>query len=195
MKRKSKIIGSIAILVIFVVFLSIGYFAKKTPEKVQMNNESMFVEEGKSSSKNASEITVYINGAVKKPGVYKLPSSSRVDDLMRSCGGFADDADSSKLNLAKKLKDEEHVHVDVKRNNVQGPGTPVSSGMSSDGKVNLNRATKEELKTVPGIGDVTAQKILDYRDKNNGFTNVDELKKIDRIGEKTFDKIKDKFDI
>jgi competence protein ComEA len=154
------------------------------------------VEADKGEKNGEKYITVYINGEVKNPGVYNLKPDSRVNDLIKASGGLNDKADKSRLNLAKKLKDEDYILVDsiVEENTVNESLSNVNN-TKSNGKVNINKASKEELKTIPGIGDVTAQKIIDYRESNNGFSRVEDIKKIDRIGDKTFEKIKDKIDV
>ncbi|MBP2033013.1 competence protein ComEA [Clostridium algifaecis] len=200
--NNKKIIGSIIILVIFMVFLIVGYFNSRPVSS--KNSEDVFKQksydvENKSNNKNSGKsegnITVYINGEVKKPGVYVLKNDSRIEDLVKTSGGFLDDADTYKLNLAKKLKDEDYISVDKKQNSGSNVPQNSSSGISQDGKVNINKASKEELKEIPGVGDVTAQKIIDYREKNGEFSSIEDIKKVGRIGDKTFEKIKDKIDV
>lgn len=194
MNKKKKIIGSIVILVIFTIFLIIGYFMSR-PSK-DLNTKEVFNETTSVESKEVKDMSIYINGDVKKPGVYKLKNGSRVEDLVSIAGGFNETADRSKLNLAKKLKDEDYIYVDKKNEtNVQGASGNTNTGIASDGKVNINKASKDQLKTVSGIGDITAQKIIDYREKNGEFSSIEDLKKVGRIGDKTLEKIKDKIDI
>ncbi|WPC42909.1 helix-hairpin-helix domain-containing protein [Clostridium sp. JS66] len=195
MNKKKKIIGSIVILVIFTIFLITGYVLSR-PSK-DLNAKEVFNDAAVVESKDNKDMTIYINGEVKKPGVYKLKSGSRVQDLVNSAGGFNETADKAKLNLAKKLKDEDYIYVD-KQNDKNLPassGSNANSNPASDGKVNINTATKEQLKTVSGIGDVTAQKIIDYREKNGSFNSIEDLKKVGRIGDKTLEKIKDKIEV
>lgn len=198
MKSKKKVIGSIVILVIFIIFLVIGYIMSK-PSKYtdakEVFSETTTIES--KENKESKDITVYINGEVKNPGVYKLKDNSRVEDLIKASGGFTEGANQYKLNLAKKLKDEDYLYVE-KQIEDKNNGAAISnsnSSISQDGKVNINRASKEELKTIPGIGDVTAQKIIDYREKNGEFASIEDLKKVGRIGDKTLEKLKDKIDI
>lgn len=195
MNKKKKIIGSIIILVIFTIFLITGYVLSR-PSK-DLNTKEVFNDTAVVESKDNKDMTIYINGEVKKPGVYKLKTGSRVQDLVNAAGGFNETADKAKLNLAKKLKDEDYIYVD-KQNDKNLPassGSNVNSNPASDGKVNINTATKEQLKTVSGIGDVTAQKIIDYREKNGSFNSIEDLKKVGRIGDKTLEKIKDKIEV
>lgn len=195
MNKKKKIIGSIVILVIFTIFLITGYVLSR-PSK-DLNAKEVFNDATVVESKDNKDMTIYINGEVKKPGVYKLKSGSRVQDLVNSAGGFNETADKAKLNLAKKLKDEDYIYVDKQndKNLSASSGNNANSNPASDGKVNINTATKEQLKTVSGIGDVTAQKIIDYREKNGSFNSIEDLKKVGRIGDKTLEKIKDKIEV
>lgn len=196
MRNKKKIIGSIAILIIFSIFLTIGYFISRPAKEV--NSKEVFNETSVVESKDVKDMTVYINGEVNKPGVYKLETDSRMEELIKLAGGFTENADKSKLNLAKKLRDEDYIYVDKKSevSNAQSSSqSNRSSGIGQDGKVNINIASKEELKTVPGIGDVTAQKILDYREKNGRFSSIEDLKKLGGIGDKTLEKMKDKIEV
>lgn len=194
MKGNKKIIGSAALIIIILIFFTAGYFINRTPKNY--NDNDIFVEADKGENKGEKYITVYINGEVKNPGVYNLKSDSRVNDLIKASGGLSDKADKSRLNLARKLKDEDYIFVDSIMEKAAINDTSGSvNNVKPSGKVNINKATKDELKTIPGIGDVTAQKIIDYREANNGFTRIEDIKKIDRIGEKTFEKIKDKIDV
>lgn len=198
MRNKKKIIGSLIILIIFAIFLGVGYYISK-PSK-EFNSKEVFNETTSIESKDNKEITVYINGEVKNPGVYKIKNDSRIEELVKMSGGFTEGADRFKLNLAKKLRDEDYIYVDKKvesQANAVSNSAQSSAGNSSaqGGKININSASKEQLKTIPGIGDVTAQKIIDYREKNGSFSTIEDLKKIDRMGEKTLDKIKDKIDV
>ena len=147
--------------------------------------------------RDSANISVYVNGEVEKPGVYKLKSNSRIEDLIKISGGFKDDADTCKVNLAKKLKDEDYIYVDKiqKVDQSQKTDSYSESGLNQDGTVNINTASKEELKTIPGVGDVTAQNIIDYREENGGFSSVEDIKNVDRIGDKTFEKMKSKIDV
>ena len=195
MKNKRKIIGSIVIATVFVIFLITGYFIN-TPAKVDANKE-IFVNSQTTQTKDSGEITVYINGEVSKPGVYKVKSGSRIDELIKIAGGATVNADTQKLNFAKKLKDEDYIFVNSKNTvvNAASQGAAASGTTTSVEKININTATKEELKTISGVGDVTSQKIIDYREKNGGFKTIEDLKKIGGFGDKSLEKVKDKIDI
>lgn len=138
-------------------------------------------------------ITVDVKGAVKSPGIYDLPVGSRVHDAVQRAGGLTEEADSKSLNLAQKVSDEALVYVPTKGEEAASQqtasGTPPST--SKDKKVNLNKASLEELKQVKGLGGKRAQDIIDHREANGKFKSVDELKKVSGIGAKTIEKLKD----
>ena len=138
-------------------------------------------------------ITVDVKGAVKSPGIYDLPVGSRVHDAVQKAGGLTEEADSKSLNLAQKVSDEDLVYVPSKGEEAASQqtasGTPPST--SKDKKVNLNKASLEELKQVKGLGGKRAQDIIDHREANGKFKSVDELKKVSGIGAKTIEKLKD----
>ena len=138
-------------------------------------------------------ITVDVKGAVKSPGIYDLPVGSRVNDAVQKAGGLTEQADSKSLNLAQKVSDEALVYVPSKGEEVAGQqaGSGVPSSTSKDKKVNLNKASLEELKQVKGLGGKRAQDIIDHREVNGKFKSVDELKKVSGIGAKTIEKLKD----
>ncbi|MCM8710388.1 helix-hairpin-helix domain-containing protein [Clostridium sp. SYSU_GA19001] len=200
MKAKQKIIGSIVILIILAIFLVVGYIVNR-PKSYKFNEDDIFVESTFSEERQNNEIktiTVYIKGEVKKPGVYRLKAGSIVDDLVRLAGGLTENANpDSKLNLAKKLKDEDYIYVDkkIELEPSKANSTIIVQEQEKSSKVNINSATLKELDEIPGIGPVTAQKIIDYREKNGYFTSIEDLKKVGGIGEKTLDKFRDMVDI
>ena len=138
-------------------------------------------------------ITVDVKGAVKAPGIYDLPVGSRVNDAVQKAGGLTEQADSKSLNLAQKVSDEALIYVPTKgeesASEKTGSGAPSST--SKEKKVNLNKASLEELKQVKGLGGKRAQDIIDHREANGKFKSVDELKKVSGIGAKTIEKLKD----
>ena len=151
------------------------------------------VKEEKEEPVEQDLITVDVKGAVKSPGIYDLPVGSRVNDAVQKAGGLIEQADSKSLNLAQKVSDEALVYVPTKGEEAAsqqaGPGT--ASSTSKEKKVNLNKASLEELKQVKGLGGKRAQDIIDHREANGKFKSVDELKKVSGIGAKTIEKLKD----
>ena len=138
-------------------------------------------------------ITVDVKGAVKSPGIYDLPVGSRVHDAVQKAGGLTEEADSKSLNLAQKVSDEALVYVPTKGEEAasQQAASGTTPSTSKEKKINLNKASLEELKQVKGLGGKRAQDIIDHREANGKFKSVDELKKVSGIGAKTIEKLKD----
>ncbi|MEK6264012.1 MAG: helix-hairpin-helix domain-containing protein [Clostridium sp.] len=217
MKNKEKIIGSIVILCISIVFIIAGYKMSSSKENVNDSNYGdIFVEVDKpSEKKEAVEVTSYesniledinikvdIKGAVKVPGVYEVKKGSRVTDLINLAGGTTIDAELAATNLSAKLNDEDCIVIykkgeEVKIQNFKS-STESDTSSSSPKKndiININTAEKEQLNTLTGIGDVKSDAIIKYREENGGFKSVDELINVGGIGEKTLSKFIDKVDI
>ena len=138
----------------------------------------------------AGNVTVDVAGKVRRPGVITLPTGSRVIDALKHAGGARPRADLAGLNLARVLVDGEQIVVG-KPPVAGGIGASVASGAPAPtgALVGLNTASEEQLETLPGVGPVTAQKILQWRTDHGAFSSVDELMEIDGIGEKTFAEI------
>ena len=182
-----------------------GFFllkpAPQTPVKeTNLQAEVAAVSKDSSTEKEVKEepveqdlITVDVKGAVKSPGIYDLPVGSRVNDAVQKAGGLTEQADSKSLNLAQKVSDEALVYVPTKgeESASQHTGSGAPSSTSKDKKINLNKASLEELKQVKGLGGKRAQDIIDHREANGKFKSVDELKKVSGIGAKTIEKLKD----
>ena len=157
------------------------------------SSEKEIKKEEKEESPEQELITVDVKGAVKSPGIYDLPVGSRVHDAVQKAGGLTDEADSKSLNLAQKVSDEALVYVPTKGEEAasQQVASGTTASTSKDKKVNLNKASLEELKQVKGLGGKRAQDIIDHREANGKFKSVDELKKVSGIGAKTIEKLKD----
>ena len=136
-------------------------------------------------------ITVDVKGAVKSPGIYDLPVGSRVNDAVQKAGGLIDNADSKSINLAQKISDEALVYVPTKEEAANQESYSNATGNKESKKVNLNKASLEELKQVKGLGAKRAQDIIDHRETNGKFKSVDDLKKVSGIGAKTVEKLKE----
>ena len=149
---------------------------------------------------------VDISGEIITPGVVKLPEGSRIIDAITAAGGKTEDADLSKVNLAYILDDGVQLYIPrynekLEKEIVQTePGVGIiqegiNTTSKKDSKVNINTANKEKLATLPGIGEGTAEKIIEYRSKAGKFKAIDEIKKIPGIGESKFKSLKDKITI
>jgi competence protein ComEA len=141
----------------------------------------------------AARVVVDVVGAVRRPGLYRLEHGSRIADVVARAGGATRKADLSQVNLAAPLADGEQVVVPRRGVALAGPraGTAGGGGAPSTGPVHLSTATLDQLDSLPGIGPVTAQKILDYRAKHGAFTSVDELDAVPGIGPSRMDQLRD----
>ena len=166
-------------------------------EVTTVQRDSASEKEEKSQKEKTEEvveqdlITVDVKGAVKSPGIYDLPVGSRVNDAVQKAGGFIDNADSKSINLAQKISDEALVYVPTKEETANQDSHSNASNTKENKKVNLNKASLEELKQVKGLGAKRAQDIIDHRESNGKFKSVDELKKVSGIGAKTIEKLKE----
>ena len=130
-------------------------------------------------------VVVHVAGAVRQPGVYKLPANARVDDAVTEAGGPTRRADLGGLNLAATVEDGRQVLVPERaRAGAPAPASAAASTPAEGQPINLNTATLEQLDTLSGIGPTTAQKILDFREERGGFGSIEELGEIPGIGDK-----------
>jgi competence protein ComEA len=136
-------------------------------------------------------LVIDVEGKVKRPGIVTLPRGSRVHHAISRAGGVVSGADTSSLNLARVLADGEQVIVGAA--NPAGPAAPGAAGSvaTSGGRISLNSATLEQLDTLPGVGPVTAQAIVEYRTTHGGFQRVEDLLEVKGIGEQTLADLKD----
>nr|WP_244945211.1 ComEA family DNA-binding protein [Couchioplanes caeruleus] len=142
------------------------------------------------ASSGPAEVVVAVGGKVRRPGLVQLAPGARVADALRAAGGAQPGVDVAPLNLARKVVDGELIMVGVP----QPPGAPAAGGGASaaaGGLVNLNTATLADLDTLPGVGPVLAQRILDARDAQGGFRAVGDLRKVDGIGTARYEQLKD----
>ncbi|WP_405712514.1 helix-hairpin-helix domain-containing protein [Streptomyces sp. NBC_00046] len=138
----------------------------------------------------SGHIVVDVSGKVRRPGIRQLPSGSRVADALRAAGGVRAGADITGLNRARVLMDGEQIVVGAPPgpSTVGGTGGVAAGGggISAAGPVSLNTATVEQLDTLPGVGPVLAQHIVDYRTQHGGFRSIDELREVNGIGDRRF---------
>jgi len=185
LSRRSALIGAAVLLVVLVLAdrLLLGAGAAQPAQVLPPPAALTTVE---------SRLVVDVVGAVRRPGLYRLPPGTRVADALARAGGLTRKADRTLVNLAAPLADGEQVIVPAR---VSGAGAAATSGGSGSaapaGPVHLNVATLEQLDALPGVGPVTAQKILDYRQKHGAFGSVDELDAIPGIGPARLDQLRD----
>lgn len=174
----------LAVLVAIGVAMSSGGVEHEAPPVLPVAAES-------SASAADTSIVVSVVGQVARPGLITLPDGARVADALRETGGVTPGVDLGALNLARRLADGEQIYVGVPA----PPGAdPVSAATGEPGvadKVDLNTATLAALDTLPGVGPVTAQRIVDWRTEHGRFDSVDQLREIDGIGPSRFAKLQD----
>lgn len=171
------------ILVIFTITIIGNIMLNKSSKgDIKVNIKSESGEIGVQVEKE--EITVHIKGAVKSSGVVTLMKGLRVADALKMVGGTLEDADLDAVNLAAVLKDGQAVYIPHK-------GEKANNNEVTSGKININNANKEELIQLPGIGETIAEEIIKYRNENGYFASIEEITDVKRIGNKTFEKLKD----
>ncbi|EES48746.1 helix-hairpin-helix domain-containing protein [Clostridium botulinum] len=201
--KANKKIGIIAILVVILMVCLFTYLKSGKDKLVKNDNTSIFVEEENQDSYENEEkikdknIVVEIKGEVKTPDVYELNDESIVKDVIEIAGGLTEEADTSNINRAQKLKNHELIYIhnknEVKENLSYSQNTVTKS--DSSGKININCAQLEELKNLNGIGEAKAKRIIEYRENIGTFNSVEDIKNIDGIGEKSFEKLKEQIEI
>ncbi len=144
---------------------------------------------------NKNRILVEIKGEVKRPDVYEVEEGSIIRDLINIAGGLTEKANINKINRAEKLRDNQLIVIPDNESIINGTIINSEGSSSNDGIININSASLSDLQKINGIGAVKAQSIIDYREKNGGFKSIEDIKNVDGIGEKTFEKIKDKISI
>ncbi|WP_353942511.1 ComEA family DNA-binding protein [Streptomyces sp. HUAS MG91] len=150
-----------------------------------------------SSPTGGAGIVVDVAGKVRRPGIQRLPAGARVADALRAAGGVRPGADTAGLNRARLLTDGEQVLVGepaapgaVPPGGGGGPGGSSAATAPPAGPIGLNTASVEQLDTLPGVGPVLAQHILDYRTEHGGFRSVDELREVNGIGDRRFEDLR-----
>jgi competence protein ComEA len=178
-----------AIMVIIIGTSGIVFWTKEKPAAVV--TPPPYPAEQKKEPAKPKEVVVYVSGAVKQPGVIKLPSESRVIDALNRMGGPLSSADLNGINLAALLVDGQQIHIPNQGDGISGNVMTVGSKIPA-GKVNINTADAAVLDTLPGVGPAMAQKIIDYRKNNGPFRMLEDIKNVPGIGESKYLNLKDK---
>ena len=185
--NKDKLI----IIIVIMILAGLGFYKSNNSDDEVDQNLLQFANTNiEETANNPKEIYVHIDGEVINPGLYKLTTNDRVNDLLVIAGGATDKASLKDINLAKRLEDEMKIYIPSKDENLSNEVSDQSGISSSSGKVNINTATRDELKTLPGIGDSRADEIIRYRE-NTGFSKIEDIKNISGIGDKTYEKLKE----
>ena len=218
--RKEIIIGVIATIIIVGIIIGIVIsFSKEKKEEKDVEEEVVVEKKREIKKEEVEKVKVDIKGEINNPGIYSLTTDSRVIDVIAQAGGLTENADTSVINLSKKLSDEmviivyskfqvqdfkktKEIEVQVEEKCIQKDENALKNDacitsdslkeeVKANGKISLNKATKEELMTLTGIGEAKAKDIINYRDKNGGFKTIEDLKKVNGIGDSIFAKIKE----
>ena len=191
LSAKAAVIGGILLILVGVG----GLFSKKeeSVEGTTVVETTMLAEKTEVSTTQETVIFVDIKGAVKNPGVYQMKVGDRVKDALEAAGGLTEEADSQKVNLAKRLEDQMVIVVTkVGEEAEEIPAGATSKEATKEGKVNINTATVEELKTLKGVGEKKAEAIIEYRKKNGSFQTKEDLMKVRGIGKKLFESFQER---
>lgn len=180
--------GYVSLILLLLILLGGALFYLRWPRPTPIE----IIEPTPAAVSTPGEIGVYVVGAVLNPRVYFLPYGSRVEDALEAAGGPTEEADLVRVNLAKRVYDEEQIYVPrLGEENPPLPPLSGSPGSQAGGKININTATAAELETLPGIGPVLGQRIVDYRKANGPFAAIEDIKNVSGIGEATFEEIKE----
>ncbi|MBQ3407687.1 MAG: helix-hairpin-helix domain-containing protein [Clostridia bacterium] len=194
---------TIIICVIICVFIELNdnknsnnYF----PEDSIVNNEN--IENFGTKEKTENNIIVHVAGEVNNPGLVEMKEGSRIKDVVEKAGGFTNEADIDKVNLAYEVQDEQKIVIP----NINDQSDDVSiidentdfiksDSNNKKGKININTATQSELESLTGIGPSMASKIIEYRKENGKFKSVEDIKNVSGIGSTKYESIKDEISI
>ncbi|MCK9443918.1 MAG: helix-hairpin-helix domain-containing protein [Tissierellaceae bacterium] len=189
----------IAILVIALIMIfTLGFkFVKKEITKPKELDLEIYNEEPTANMEEFEDeededefIMVHISGQINFPGVIEIKKGKRLIDAVEMLGGLKKEADIDRINLAKKLEDEEKIYIPKIG---EEPGETVSYSTvetKSEGKININKASKSELSTLPGIGEILADRIIQYREETP-FKTIEDIKNVSGIGDKKFESVKE----
>ena len=203
--KKNLFICSCVCIVIICIIVCFVYEHNNQNFKydfIEADNNDNEVSNEKNTNKLDDKIYVYVLGEVNNSGVIEIQYGDRLKDVIEKAGGFTAEADVEKVNLAYQVEDGQkivipNVNAAGKDENMgeeyitAGAGVDIVEGGGNGTKVNINRATQTELETLSGIGPSMANKIIQHRNKNGKFKNVEELKDVPGIGDSKYDAIKD----
>lgn len=197
-KKILSIIGGV-LAVIVIILVGRGMMASPTKEKVMVTNAVTTTRVEETTTMMPQNCYVDIKGEVLHPGVYEFSCESRVQEVIKKAGGFTEEADETKINLAQKITDQMQMIVPNLHSKQEGGVTEGNSekGNSSNttlsnlkqGTVNINTATLEELQTIKGIGKKKAEAILQYRKEHGAFRTKEDLLQVKGIGKKALEAI------
>ena len=194
-----KVKGSV-LFVCLIIGMGLFWMSRQEEEVEEvapsLSETTILSQEVEDKTTVSTVIYVDVKGEVYHPGVYQMKAENRVKDLIEAAGGFTPLADDQKLNLAQLLEDQMVIVVlkkgeEANSELAQAP-TPHKKEVGKEGKVNINTATVEELKTLKGIGEKKAEAIIEYRKQNGSFKNKEELMKVRGIGKKLYESFQER---
>ena len=197
-KKILSIIGGV-LAVIVIILVGRGMMASPTKEKVMVTNAVNTTRVDETTTMTPQNCYVDIKGEVLRPGVYEFSCESRMQEVIKKAGGFTEEADETKINLAQKISDQMQIIVPnvqskqeggvTEENSEKGNSSNTSPSNSKQGTVNINTATLEELQTIKGIGKKKAEAILQYRKEHGSFRTKEDLLQVKGIGKKALEAI------
>lgn len=205
------VIGIIIIAVIIFIVLNIGKVTEFNKEEKENTTINASIEESKNDieeKENKEEtkemgtgIFVHIDGWIQNPGVYEIKENDRVNTIIEKAGGLKEGASIKSINLAARLSDGDKIYIPNREEEKQIETTEVKGNntgtvkITKNSKININKASISELKQITGIGESTANKIIDYRDNVGKFKKIEDIKEVKGIGDSKYESIKDKITI
>ena len=197
-KKVLSIIGGV-LAVIVIILVGRGMMASPTKEKVMVTNAVNTTRVEEATTMMPQNCYVDIKGEVLRPGVYEFSCESRIQEVIKKAGGFTEEADETKINLAQKISDQMQIIVPnlhskqeggvAEGNSEKGNSSNTTPSNSKQGTVNINTATLEELQTIKGIGKKKAEAILQYRKEYGAFRTKEDLLQVKGIGKKALEAI------
>ena len=197
-KKILSIIGGV-LAVIVIIFVGRGMMASPTKEKVMVTNAVNTTRVEETTTMIPQNCYVDIKGEVLRPGVYEFSCESRIQEVIKKAGGFTEEADETKINLAQIITDQMQIIVPnvhskqeggvTEGNSEKGNTSNTTPSNSKQGTVNINTATLEELQTIKGIGKKKAEAILQYRKEHGAFRTKEDLLQVKGIGKKALEAI------
>lgn len=198
-KRERIVLLVVVFIIVSVVVFKMGFKEFNKSQKEPLNFISTVNIENDEIEEDVIEedvmIMVHISGQVYKPGIVEIDLGKRLIDAINIAGGLKKEADLDRINLAKKLIDEEKIYIpkvgeELNSDIIDIQISSDTSSPASNGIININKCSKAELESLPGIGDVLATRIMDYR-TSNPFKTIEELKEVSGIGDKKYEGLKD----
>ncbi len=213
--KDNKIIVVVCIIII-IIFFCVFFYTRSNLESEynEVNNYDILQNETNiEENEDDTKIFVHVTGAVKNEGIVDIKEEGRIADAVEAANGFTEEADISQINLAYKLEDGQKIYIpSIKDEKIKeeekvlekeyvtdeaGDDIIIEDDISSvkskkDGKININTAMESELEEIPGVGESTAKKIIEYRKNNGKFKEIEDIKNVSGIGDSKFENMKEK---